>query len=74
MNDTLTTGTGDPHEPFDERAIDAILADSFPASDPPPWTLGVSSRAPVEPHGAVPSDDERRGPWTIRDAAAQKHK
>jgi len=25
-----------------ERALDAILADSFPASDPPPWTLGVS--------------------------------
>ena len=27
-----------------ERALDAILADSFPASDPPPWTLGVSLR------------------------------
>ena len=25
-----------------ERALDAVLADSFPASDPPPWTLGVS--------------------------------
>jgi len=24
-----------------ERAIDQILADSFPASDAPPWTLGV---------------------------------
>lgn len=24
-----------------ERALDAILADSFPASDPPSWTLGV---------------------------------
>lgn len=24
-----------------EREIDEILADSFPASDAPPWTLGV---------------------------------
>jgi hypothetical protein len=23
-----------------EEMIDRILADSFPASDPPPWTLG----------------------------------
>ena len=28
-----------------ERALDAILADSFPASDPPPWTLGVRHSA-----------------------------
>lgn len=26
---------------LDEAALDIILADSFPASDPPPWTLGV---------------------------------
>jgi hypothetical protein len=26
----------------DERDIDQVLADSFPASDAPPWTLGVT--------------------------------
>src|SRR6185437_1271525 len=27
-------------EPYSEEMIDATLADSFPASDPPSWTLG----------------------------------
>jgi hypothetical protein len=27
-----------------DEVIDAALADSFPASDPPPWTLGTSPR------------------------------
>lgn len=30
----------------EEREIDQTLADSFPASDAPSWTLGVK-----EPHG-----------------------
>ena len=29
-----------------EREIDEILADSFPASDAPPWTLGVQASTP----------------------------
>ena len=27
----------------EENEIDQVLADSFPASDAPPWTLGVRS-------------------------------
>ena len=33
---------------IEEGEIDQILADSFPASDAPPWTLGVSSARPKE--------------------------
>lgn len=31
-----------------ERELDITLAGSFPASDPPPWTLGASSWRDVE--------------------------
>jgi hypothetical protein len=34
-----------------EGGIDDILADSFPASDPPSWTPGVARPAPVVPVG-----------------------
>jgi hypothetical protein len=36
-----------------ERALDQVLADSFPASDPPSWNTGIvrpGPRADVEPH------------------------
>ena len=39
-----------------EEMIDRILADSFPASDPPPWTLG---REDQRPSGFVDNSSEK---------------
>ena len=37
-----------PNNPgADDSDIDQILADSFPASDAPPWTLGVGQVPPA---------------------------
>ena len=42
---------------LEENDIDQILADSFPASDAPPWTLGVRQT----PAKNVPKRTRRRG-------------
>ena len=41
-----------------ERALDQVLADSFPASDPPSWTLGVAQPAPSGSTESAQSADE----------------
>jgi hypothetical protein len=46
-------------EPISEAEIDENLEDSFPASDPPSWTLGSDHRA--EPTKQKNDDDERAG-------------
>ena len=49
-NCLTSAGTLSAHERRDrlaaERALDDVLADSFPANDPPSWTPGVTRPAP----------------------------
>lgn len=59
MGDTAkpSTDEGDAENTRDDEFIDEIGRQSFPASDPPPWTLGVRR----EDDDADTKHDEDRG-------------
>lgn len=45
-----------------EAMIDQTLADSFPASDPPAWTLGLDAQSGLDVAAASPSEAQRNEP------------
>lgn len=54
-----------PRTEADERKLDQVLSDSFPASDPPPWTLGRLRPEPIADTPTAPTAPPR--PFSFAD-------
>ena len=51
-------GNDSDEEKLSDELIDATLADSFPASDPPSWTLGRERRRRSSDTESAPKPEE----------------
>ena len=59
-------GNESKNEKLSEDLIDETLADSFPASDPPSWTLGREKRPPASGTGSSSKREEVQTPTLER--------